>query len=91
MRTDPLRFQFLDLLRGVAVVSLPLARMLLFQIVSRSTFKVITARSTLVLIFLAPTNRIQLSSNSSDTSQVPFPVRPQVGLLREGTKVAQKR
>ncbi|RZS19466.1 hypothetical protein BHM03_00051865 [Ensete ventricosum] len=83
---DVLRFQFLDLLRGVAVVSLLLARVFLLQIVSRSAFQVITPRSAPVLIFLAPTIKIQLPSTASNhRGQVRISVRVQIRLLRKVT------
>ena len=86
---DPLRFQFLDLLRGVAVVSLLLPRVFLLQIVSRSAFQVIAPRSAPVLIFLAPTSRIQLPSTAANhRGQVPNSVRVQIRLLRKVTQTS---
>lgn len=91
---DALRFELLDLLRGVAVVSLLLPRVLLVYIVAGAAFKVLAPRFALVFIFLVSTQSIQIPSSSTvaasaagggsttyDRCQTPVPLPFHVCLL----------
>lgn len=81
---EELRFEFLDLLGSVAVVSLlPLARVAgRVELISREAVQVIASRSTVVLVFFGSCHCGIESGQDRKCSSIGVPLRLQVGLLK---------